>query len=177
VADLFEGGGRTVTRGSLLFGSQLANFDVIVADSASLSSVLDPATVQAWIRAGGALLLTNENPSASQCNYWNSLVAGSGISFSCDSLDVSTATIDNRFNLLSGVSGNLVNVGSYLEVLGGSSATQLAGRDGTNMAGRYTTWECGRIILWGDVEYGQTGNYTGNTAQVWGLFRDWLVTP
>jgi hypothetical protein len=176
IADLFEGGGRTVTRSQFLFASQLSNYDVIVIDTNSLSGTLNATTVQSWIQAGGALFLSSENPTTSQCNYLNSLVSGSGLSFSCSTSDVRSSAIDNRFNLLSGVSGNLVNVGSWLAVLGGTNAARLAGPDTTSMVGRYATFGCGSVVLWGDVEYGHTGYYTGNTATVWGLLRDWLLT-
>lgn len=179
ITALFQGGGRTVTTGSLLFPSSLSSYDVIVIDKNSLSSSFDTASNQAamraWIQAGGALYLASENQDAAGCNSMNAQVSGSGLSWSCDSNDIRNSAIDTKFNLLSGVSGNLVNVGNYLEVLG-SNATRLAGPDSTNMVGRYTTWGCGSVIIWGDVEYGKPGNYTGNTPAVWALFRDFLLT-
>ena len=176
IADLFEGGGRTVTRGAFFSSSLLTSFDVIVVDSGSLSGLLDAATVRNWIQAGGALFLANENPSTTQCNYLNSLVSGSGLSFSCDTNDLRNLALDNRFNLLGSISGDLVNSGNYLEVLGGSNASRLAGPDTTNMVGRYATVGCGSVVLWGDVQYGQPGNYGGNSPAVWALLRDWLLT-
>jgi hypothetical protein len=176
IADLFEGGGRTVTRAQFLFASQLSNYDVIIIDSNSLTSSLNATTMQNWIQAGGALFLANENSTASQCNYFNSLVLGSGLSFSCSLSEVRSSAIDSKFNLLSAVSGNLVNVGSWLSVVGGGNAARLAGPDSNIMVGRYANFGCGSVVLWGDVEYGHTGNYTGNSAVVWGLLRNWLLT-
>jgi hypothetical protein len=172
VAAAFAGPGRTVTRGSILFAFQLANYDIVLVGSAGLGSTTTRSDIEAYLRRGGAIMYLMDNFSAQTCADRNALFADTGLSFDCVA-QRRTGTISNKFNALAAVSGNIPLGTDYIYVLGGGNAARLAGPSSSNMVARTADYQCGRAVLWGDVEFGTPSVYHAST---WSALAPWLLS-